>query len=65
MEKLTDCEVVVLRMLPGTGTRKDIAAELHISLSTVKTHIHGVARKLGTSRRKDIVAKACKTGIIP
>lgn len=65
VEKLTGRELVVLRMLTGTGTRKDIGAELHISLSTVKTHTRGIARKLGTSRRKDIVAKARKTSIIP
>lgn len=64
VEKLTDRELVVLRKLTGTGTRKDIAAELHISLSTVKTHIYGITHKFGTRRRKDIVTKARKTGII-
>ncbi len=65
VQPLTDRELVVLRMLTGTGTRQDIADELHISLATAKTHIHAIARKLGTSKREDIVRKARRLDLIP
>lgn len=61
---LTDRELVILRMLTGTGTRQEIADQLHISLATVKTHNHAIARKLGVSKRRDIIAKARQIDLI-
>ncbi|MFD8542957.1 LuxR C-terminal-related transcriptional regulator [Streptomyces sp. NPDC059649] len=46
--------VCVQRML----TADEIAAELRLSVNTVKTHLRSVYRKLGVSRRRDAVERA-------
>lgn len=38
VEELTDREFAVLRLLPSELSQRDIAAELYVSLNTVKTH---------------------------
>jgi LuxR family maltose regulon positive regulatory protein len=62
---LTERELTVLRLLPGTITRQELANELHISLATVKTHMHAIARKLGVSTRTEIVQRARELGLLP
>jgi LuxR family maltose regulon positive regulatory protein len=54
-ETLTDRELEVLRLLQGSLSLRDIAAELYISPNTVKTHAKAVYRKLGASSRTDAV----------
>jgi ATP/maltotriose-dependent transcriptional regulator MalT len=39
-------------------SRREIGAQLYISLNTVKTHIRELNRKLGASSRADAVARA-------
>jgi LuxR family maltose regulon positive regulatory protein len=48
---LTDRERDVLRFLPSRLTLREIAAELHISLNTVKFHQKVIYRKLGVNTR--------------
>ena len=62
---LTERELTVLRLLPGTITRRQLANELHISLATIKTHMHAIARKLGVSTRAQIVERARELGLLP
>jgi len=50
-EQLTDRELAVLRYLPTQMSQRDIAAELYISLNTVKTHCRAIYRKLGVVDR--------------
>ncbi|MCX4672543.1 LuxR C-terminal-related transcriptional regulator [Streptomyces sp. NBC_01381] len=57
-EQLTDRETAVLRYLPANLSQRDIAAELYVSLNTVKTHCHAIYRKLGVSDRKAAVQTA-------
>ncbi len=52
-ESLTDRELEVLRLLRTGRSNKNIAAELHISQSTVKVHLRRVMRKLGTTNRTE------------
>ena len=61
---LTDRELAVLRLLQGTLSLREIAAELHLSANTVKTHVRAVYRKLGVSTRHDAVALGRETGIL-
>lgn len=57
-DPLTEREIAVLRRLATTMTTGEIAAELCVSVNTVKTHIAAVYRKLPASGRRDAVARA-------
>jgi len=62
-EPLTEREVVVLRMLGGTLSLREIGNELYVSANTVKTHTQAIYRKLGVSSRHDAVARGKRLGI--
>jgi len=54
VEPLTDREEEVLVTVARGRTNAEIADELHISLSTVKTHLASLMRKLGARNRVEI-----------
>ena len=56
-EPLTEREIVVLRMLGGTLSLREIGQALYVSANTVKTHTRAIYRKLGVSTRDDAVAR--------
>jgi LuxR family maltose regulon positive regulatory protein len=58
VERLSEREQVVLRYLPSMLSAGEIAAELYVSVNTVKTHIKSIYRKLDTNRRWDAVRRA-------
>lgn len=53
-EKLTQQEQKIVSQILKDKTNKEIASALFISLSTVKTHINNLYKKLNTSTRDDI-----------
>ncbi|GAA0274088.1 LuxR C-terminal-related transcriptional regulator [Actinomadura nitritigenes] len=55
---LTEREGTVLRYLQSDLTIAEIAAELHVSVNTVKSHLQHIYSKLGVSQRRDAVRKA-------
>jgi DNA-binding NarL/FixJ family response regulator len=61
-EPLTEREEQVLGSLARGRTNNEIAAELYISLSTVKTHIANLMGKLGARNRVEIAIWAHETG---
>ncbi len=61
---LSESELAVLRLLPGTLSNREIGAELFISLNTVKTHLRNIYAKLGASSRRDAVSRARELGLI-
>ena len=61
---LTDREEEVLVTLARGRTNAEIATDLHISLSTVKTHIASLMAKLGARNRVEIAIWAHETGRI-
>ena len=61
---LTDREEEVLTAVARGRTNSEIAAELHIALSTVKTHIASLLLKLGVRNRVEIAMWAYETGRI-
>lgn len=54
-EPLTSRELDILRLLQGTLSLHEIAAEVYLSFNTVKTHTRAVYRKLGVHTREDAV----------
>ncbi|WSA22485.1 LuxR C-terminal-related transcriptional regulator [Streptosporangium subroseum] len=50
--------MAVLRYLPANMSQRDIAAELYVTLNTVKTHCRAIYRKLGVGDRKTAVQAA-------
>jgi LuxR family maltose regulon positive regulatory protein len=58
VEALTERERAVLRYLPMLMSNAEIAAEMFVSINTVKTHLKAVYRKLGVERRRDAVVRA-------
>ena len=61
---LTERERVVLQYLPTMLTASEIAADLFVSVNTVKTHQRSIYRKLGVSSRRDAVDRARATQLI-
>ncbi|MGQ4615421.1 response regulator [Nocardia sp. R7R-8] len=59
--ELTDREEQVLATVARGRTNHEIAAELRISLSTVKTHIASLMAKLGARNRVELVIWAYET----
>ncbi|SHN38456.1 LuxR C-terminal-related transcriptional regulator [Cryptosporangium aurantiacum] len=57
-EPMTDRESDVLRLLAAGKTNREIAAELFVSVGTVKTHLNNLYRKLGAHSRTQALARA-------
>jgi len=62
--ELTEAEAGVLRMLIGFLTLTEIAAAMHLSPNTVKTHVAAIYRKLGVHRRRDAIRLARELGLV-
>jgi LuxR family maltose regulon positive regulatory protein len=63
-EELTDRELSILRMLPGTATQREIGAALFLSINTVKAYNKSLYRKLAVGGRPDAVRVARRLGLI-
>jgi DNA-binding NarL/FixJ family response regulator len=61
IEALTEREEQILLTVARGRTNSEIADELHISLSTVKSHIASLMTKLGVRNRVEIVMWAYET----
>lgn len=60
---LTQRESEVLELLVAGHSNKGVASKLVVSEDTVKTHIRGLYRKLGTSDRSGATAVALREGL--
>jgi LuxR family maltose regulon positive regulatory protein len=65
VEPLTARELGVLRMLAAGRSNQAIAAELVVTLDTVKKHVSHVLGKLGAASRTQAVARARELDLIP
>lgn len=61
-EALTERELDVVRLIARGRTNTEIAEELFVSLSTVKTHLGNIFAKLDARNRVEIAAWAWETG---
>ena len=62
LDPLTEREEQVLLTIARGRTNAEIAAELHISLGTVKTHIGSLMAKLGARNRVEVAMWGYETG---
>jgi LuxR family maltose regulon positive regulatory protein len=65
LDPLSERELEILGLVAEGLTNAEIAAELVIALSTVKTHINRIYSKLGVSTRTQAVARARQLQILP
>jgi len=64
VEEPSPAELAVLRGLAAGLSRREIGAELYISLNTVKSHTRELYRKLGATSQVDAVARADALGLL-
>lgn len=57
LSKLTPQEQKIIQLIVKNKTNKEIASELFVSVSTVKTHINNIYKKLGVSSREEMVTR--------
>ena len=58
-------ELEVLHEIAAGHSNKEIAARLHVSPNTVKTHVARLFGKLGARRRTDALRRARELGLVP
>jgi DNA-binding NarL/FixJ family response regulator len=63
-QALTSREVEVLRLLSTGLQNKEMAAELNVSIRTVKFHISSILNKLGAGNRTEALAIAIRQGLV-
>ena len=63
-EALTDRERAVLTLLSAGKSNRDIASEIHIEESTVKSHLKSIFTKLHVVSRTEAVSVAMRRGLL-
>jgi two-component system, NarL family, response regulator LiaR len=61
---LSERELVVLHLLVEGNSNGAISEKLHISTSTVKTHIHSIMNKLAVNNRVQTAVVALRSGLV-
>jgi DNA-binding CsgD family transcriptional regulator len=56
-DSLTDSELRVVNLIAQGVTNRSVAAQLHLSLHTVKNHVHNAFAKLGISSRGQLTPR--------
>ena len=64
VEPITGREQSVLQLLPTSLTPREMAAELYLSLNTIKTHTRALYRKLGVQSRHAAIEEARRRHLI-
>jgi len=64
VEPLTDRELQVLRLIVAGLSNPEIAEELFIAVSTVKSHVNHIYGKLGVSSRVEAVTRTQDLGLL-
>ena len=64
VERLSEREREVIQHLAGMLSTAEIAAEMYISVNTVKTHLRSIYRKLSAAHRGEAVRRARQLNLI-
>jgi len=64
VEPLSERELEVLGLIAAGLSNREIAQKLFVALSTVKTHINNIYRKLDVSKRTQAVARAKELNLL-
>jgi len=64
VEPLSEREREVLEHVSAMESTAEIAAEMYISVNTVKTHLKSINRKLAVSHRGQAVRRARQFGLL-
>jgi LuxR family maltose regulon positive regulatory protein len=64
LERPSDAELSVLRLLAGDLSTSAIGRELYLSPNTIRSHTRSLYRKLGVNSRADAVARAGSLGLL-
>jgi LuxR family maltose regulon positive regulatory protein len=64
VEPLSDRELEVLRLLASDLSGPEIAAELVVSVNTLRTHTKNIYAKLGVNSRRAAVRRAIEVGLL-
>jgi DNA-binding NarL/FixJ family response regulator len=64
IEQITPREMEVLQMLAAGLSNKEIAAELHMSVDTERTHMMNILNKLGVHSRLQALVFAARHGLV-
>jgi DNA-binding NarL/FixJ family response regulator len=59
-ELLSEREITVLKLAAGGLSNNAIAHELHLSVSTIESHLRTIFSKLGVGSRTEAVVEAMK-----
>jgi ATP/maltotriose-dependent transcriptional regulator MalT len=62
-EPLSEAELRVLALLVGGRSVSEVARELYLAPTTVKTHRRTIYRKLGVSNRQEAIARAAELSL--
>ena len=57
-------ELEVLKLMAEGQSNSEIAARLHLSHNTIKTHVRGIFNKLGIDHRVQAAVVALRQGLI-
>lgn len=63
--KISKRELEVLSLIAAGKSNQEIAAELYVSVSTIKTHIANLFEKLNAKRRTQAIETAKKLQLLP
>ncbi|MCA1716481.1 MAG: response regulator transcription factor [Actinobacteria bacterium] len=63
-EQLTEREVEVLKLIARGKANKQIARELFVAMSTIKTHVNNLYRKLNVTSRTQAALYAARIGLV-
>lgn len=64
IEPLTERELTVVKYLPTMLKAAEIAADLYVSVNTVKAHLRSIYRKLDVTNRREAVERARARGLL-
>ena len=64
VESLTDREIEVLDLVALGRSNSQVAAELFVTVGTVKSHLHTISGKLGATNRVEAVARGRELGLL-